>query len=64
MAEGINKNLQKQNKVDNEKKVIVNELKEIEAQINNIITVIASGFIQEEFKMKMDELKELHYKIQ
>lgn len=59
LVEGINKNLQKQNKVDDEKmEVIANELTEIEAQINNIITAIASGFIQEEFKVKMDELKE------
>lgn len=33
-------------------------IKEAENQINNIITAIASGFIQEEFKVKMDEIKE------
>lgn len=27
------------------------------SQINNIVTAIASGFMQEEFKVKMDELK-------
>ncbi|EDU37898.1 recombinase family protein [Clostridium sporogenes] len=59
LVAGINNNLQKQNKIDDEKKeVIVNELKEIDAKINNIVTAIASGFMQEEFKMKMDELKE------
>lgn len=59
LVEGINKNLQKQNKIDDEKKLVIeNELKEIDAQINNIVTAIASGFMQEEFKVKMDELKE------
>lgn len=59
LVEGINKNLQKKNKVNDEKKeVIAKELKEIDIQIGNIVTAIASGFIQEEFKVKMDELKE------
>lgn len=59
LVEGINRNLQKKNQVNDEKKeVIVKELKEIEAQIGNIVTAIASGFMQEEFKVKMDELKE------
>ena len=59
LVEGINNNLQKKNQVNDEKKeVIVKELKEIEAQIGNIVTAIASGFMQEEFKIKMDELKE------
>ena len=30
---------------------------EMETQISNIVTAIASGFMQEEFKAKMDELK-------
>ena len=68
LVEGINKNLQKKNKVEEEKKeVIINEIKEIDSQINNIVTAIASGFMQEEFKVKMDELKnkksELEFKL-
>ena len=68
LVEGINKNLQKQNKVDDEKReVIIKELKEIDTQIGNIVTAIASGFMQEEFKIKMDELKDkksdLEYKM-
>lgn len=68
LVEGINKNLQKQNKVDDEKrKFIIKELKEIDTQISNIVTAIASGFMQEEFKIKMDELKnkksDLEYKM-
>ncbi len=59
LVDGINKNLQERNKVDDEKKeVIAKELKQIDTQIGNIVTAIASGFMQEEFKVKMDELKE------
>ena len=47
--------------------VINKEIKEIDSQINNIVTAIASGFMQEEFKVKMDELKnrksELEFKL-
>ncbi|NRT60407.1 hypothetical protein B0P06_002865 [Clostridium saccharoperbutylacetonicum] len=58
IAEGINKNLQKQNKVDDEKKlVLVKQIDEVEGQISNIVTAITNGFVQEEFKAKMDELK-------
>ncbi|WP_283694572.1 zinc ribbon domain-containing protein [Clostridium perfringens] len=58
LVQAINKNLQKKNKINYEKKeVIAKELKEIETQISNIVTAIASGFMQEEFKAKMDELK-------
>lgn len=68
LVEGINKNLQKKNKFEEEKKdVIIREMEEIEAQINNIVTAIASGFMQEEFKVKMNELKsrksELEFKL-
>lgn len=68
LVEDINKNLQKQNKVDDEKReVIIKELKEIDTQIGNIVTAIASGFMQEEFKTKMEELKnkksDLEYKM-
>ena len=58
IAEGINKNLQKQNNVDSEKKaVLLKQMEEVEGQINNIVTAITNGFFQEEFKSKMDELK-------
>lgn len=58
IAEGINKNLQKQNKADDEKKaVLLKQIDEVEGQISNIVTAITNGFVQEEFKAKMDELK-------
>ena len=58
IAEGINKNLQKQNTVDVEKRaVLLKQIDEVEGQINNIVTAITNGFVQEEFKSKMDELK-------
>lgn len=42
----INKNFQKKNKVEEKKKeVIPKEIKEIESQINNIVTAIASRFM-------------------
>lgn len=64
LVEGINKNIQKQNRVDNDKKeVLVKELKEID----NIVIAITNGFVQEEFKIKMDELKgrksDIEYKL-
>lgn len=58
LVKGINENIQKQNKIDEEKKeVFTKELKEIDKQIGNIVAAIANGFMQEEFKTKMDELK-------
>lgn len=58
IADGINKNLQKQNNVDVEKKIVLSkQMEEVESQINNIVTAITNGFVQEEFKVKMDELK-------
>lgn len=58
IAEGINKNLQKQNKADDEKKVVLlKQIDEVEGQISNIVAAITNGFVQEEFKAKMDELK-------
>jgi site-specific DNA recombinase len=58
IAEGINKNIQKQNNVDVEKKVVLlKQIEEVEGQINNIVSAIINGFVQEEFKVKMDELK-------
>lgn len=59
LVKEVNKNLQSKNKVDNEKReVIVKELNSINVQIENIVTAITSGFIQEEFKNKMSELKQ------
>lgn len=58
IAEGINKNLQKQNKADDEKKlVLLKGIDEVEGQISNIVIAITNEFVQEEFKVKMDELK-------
>ena len=58
LVKEINENIQKQNKIDEEKKeVFTKQLKEIDKQIGNIVAAIANGFIQEEFKTKMDELK-------
>lgn len=59
LVEGINENLKKQSQGDEDKKsVIEKELKDIEKQIGNIVMAITNGFIQEEFKVKMEELKE------
>lgn len=56
--EGINKNLQEQNKVDVEKKVVlVKQMNGVESKINNIVTTITNGFVQKKFKVKMNELK-------
>ncbi|WP_253197904.1 hypothetical protein [Clostridium gasigenes] len=39
LVEGINKNLQKKNKVDDEKKEVIDKgLKQIDSQIGNIVT--------------------------
>lgn len=63
IVERINKNLKNINEVDNEmSQVIVSELKEIDKQINkqinNIVSAIVSGFMQDEFKTRIEELKE------
>lgn len=59
LVEGINENLKKQSQGDEDKRgVIEKELKDIEKQIGNIVMAITNGFIQEEFKVKMEELKE------
>lgn len=59
LVEGINENLKKQSQGDEDKRgVIEKELKDIEKQIGNIVMAITNGFIQEEFKIKMEELKE------
>lgn len=59
LVEGINENFKKQSQGDEDKRgVIEKELKDIEKQIGNIVMAITNGFIQEEFKIKMEELKE------
>ncbi|MBA8933570.1 vacuolar-type H+-ATPase subunit I/STV1 [Clostridium beijerinckii] len=58
IADGINKNLEKQNNANVEKKVVLlKQIDEVEGEISNIVTAITNGFVQEEFKAKMDELK-------
>ncbi|MDU4589406.1 MAG: recombinase zinc beta ribbon domain-containing protein [Clostridium butyricum] len=58
LTEGINNNLRNQEKVDDGKKVVLlNESNEIESQISNIVNAISQGFVQEEFKIKMEDLK-------
>lgn len=58
LTEGINKNLKNQIKVDDGKKsILLKEINDIDSQINNIVNAISQGFVQEEFKEKMDELK-------
>ena len=59
LVEGINENLKKQSEGDEDRRgIIEKELKDIEKQIGNIVMAITNGFIQEEFKVKMEELKE------
>lgn len=51
--------LKKQSQEDEDRKrVIEKELKDIEKQIGNIVMAITNGFIQGEFQVKMEELKE------
>ncbi|MPN07471.1 hypothetical protein SDC9_154741 [bioreactor metagenome] len=58
LVKGINNNLKKQQKSNEQKKeALVKELSDIGTQINNIISAIASGFMQDEFKIKIEELK-------
>lgn len=58
LTEGINKNLRNQIKIDDDKKaVLLKEVNDIDSQINNIVNAITQGFVQEEFKEKMDQLK-------
>ncbi|WP_243277776.1 zinc ribbon domain-containing protein [Clostridium yunnanense] len=59
LVEGINENLRRQNKGDEDKRVVFQEeLGEVENQIGNIVNAITNGFMQEEFKIKMEELKD------
>lgn len=58
LTEGINNNLRNQEKVDDGKKdILLKESDEIESQISNIVNAISQGFAQEEFKIKMEDLK-------
>lgn len=58
LTEGINKNLKNQIKADDDKKsILLKEINDIDSQITNIVNAITQGFVQEEFKEKMDQLK-------
>ncbi|POO87552.1 hypothetical protein C1H59_05265 [Clostridium sp. 3-3] len=58
LTKSINDNLRSQERVDGDKRdILLKESNEIESQITNIINAIAQGFVQEEFKEKLDELK-------
>lgn len=58
LTQGINKNLRNQEKADDTKKItLLKEKNEAESQITNIINAISQGFVQEEFKEKLEELK-------
>lgn len=58
LTKGINDNIRSQELIDDDKKVILlKESNEIESQITNIVNAISQGFVQEEFKKKLDELK-------
>lgn len=36
---------------------MLKQIDEVKGQINNIVVAITNGFVQEEFKSKVDELK-------
>lgn len=58
LVEKINQHIKQQSK--NEEAsigTITKELEDIEKQINNIVSAITQGFVQEEFKAKMEDLK-------
>ncbi|HBJ1651612.1 hypothetical protein DWV12_14430 [Clostridium botulinum] len=58
LTEGINNNLRNQEKVDDgNKDILLKESNEVESQISNIVNAISQGFVQEEFKIKMEDLK-------
>ncbi|MCM0648434.1 recombinase family protein [Clostridium swellfunianum] len=65
LVEKINLHIQEQaskEKVSTE--VMLKELEDIDKQINNIVSAIMQGFAHEEFKAKMDELKERKTKLE
>ncbi|MGV8980546.1 recombinase family protein [Clostridium sp.] len=65
LVEKINKHLQEQSKdVKSSTEIILKELEEIDKQINNIVSAIMQGFAQEEFKIKMDGLKDRKIKLE
>ena len=65
LTKGINDNLRSQEKVDDGKKaILLKESTEIESQITNIVNAISQGFVQEEFKEKMEELKKRKVEIE
>ena len=58
MTEGINNNLRNQEKIDDSKKsILLKEINDVESQISNIVNAISQGFVQEEFKIRMENLK-------
>ncbi|NFO67018.1 recombinase family protein [Clostridium botulinum] len=58
LTKGINNNLRNQEKVDDGKKdILLKESNDVESQISNIVNAISQGFVQEEFKIKMEDLK-------
>lgn len=65
LTKGINDNLRKQECIDDDKKsILLKESKDIEGQINNIVNAISQGFVQEEFKERMEELKKRKVEIE
>lgn len=65
LTQGVNENLRKQERVDDGKKaILLKESNEIESQINNIVNAISQGFVQEEFKERMEELKKRKVEIE
>ncbi|WP_027400085.1 recombinase family protein [Anaerovorax odorimutans] len=59
LVQGLRERLKNLNKENNEKRnIIEKELLEINKQIENIIEAISNGFYQEEFKTKIESLKQ------
>lgn len=59
IVENVNKYVDQENNVYREKlRYVEKELNTIEGQISNIIKAIMDGFAQEEFKVKLEELKD------
>lgn len=65
LVEKVNKHIQEQSEsnqtiIENAKK----ELDNVDKQINNIVSAIAQGFAYDEFKIKMEELKDRKTKLE
>lgn len=61
----ISNNIQEQAVSDKEYvEMMLKELEDIEKQINNIVSAIMQGFAHEEFKTKMDDLKDKKAKLE